>query len=169
MNAFSIALLLSAPLRAVAWADWCRYVPYYSQQYVAACSSQAAYSGGCAGWCQWVPSPSWVYVGECQACYRSFVSKPGQRTGLKVKFASTLPALPDWCQNVPLGALKYVAECGGTTPVGVAGAGDFAQGSPAPQEAAADAAVAKAAGADADPKASANPTSADATGSEILP
>ncbi|CAJ1374632.1 unnamed protein product [Effrenium voratum] len=187
MNAFSIALLLSAPLRAVAWADWCRYVPYYSQQYVAACSSYAPYSGGCAGWCQWVPSPSWVYVAECQACYRSFVSQPGQRTGLKVKTESALFGLPEWCQNVPLGALKHVAECGGNTPVGVAGAGDFAQGSPAPQEAAADAAAAKAEGADADakvtgvheepgatgadanPKASANPTSADATGSEILP
>ena len=109
------------------------------------------------------------------------------RRGLKVKTESALFGLPEWCQNVPLGALKHVAECGGTTPVGVAGAGDFAQGSPAPQEAAADAAAAKAEGADADakvtgvheepgatgsdanPKASANPTSADATGSEILP
>ena len=86
-----------------------------------------------------------------------------------MKIDSTLPALPEWCQNVPLGAAKYVAECGGTTPVGAAEARDFNSGSPAPQAAAADTAAAKAAGAAADPKASANPTSADATGSEILP
>jgi len=72
-------MMLSAILTAVllvpasAWADWCRWVPFSSQQYVPACRGYVypgAYGGfGCANWCQWVPGPSWGYTSGCAGCY----------------------------------------------------------------------------------------------------
>ena len=74
-----LGMMLSAILTAVllvpasAWADWCRWVPFSSQQYVPACRGYVypgAYGGfGCANWCQWVPGPSWGYTSGCAGCY----------------------------------------------------------------------------------------------------
>eukprot|EP00438_Fugacium_kawagutii_P019578 Skav228162 [mRNA] locus=scaffold439:196253:196996:+ [translate_table: standard] len=56
----------------LAWADWCKWVPWGSQVYVPECNGynyagRSAY--GCASWCMWVPGGSWGYVPECSACY----------------------------------------------------------------------------------------------------
>ena len=74
-----LGMMLSSIITAVllvpasAWADWCRWVPFSSQQYVPACRGYVypgAYGGfGCANWCQWVPGPSWGYTSGCAGCY----------------------------------------------------------------------------------------------------
>ncbi|CAK9037750.1 unnamed protein product [Durusdinium trenchii] len=74
MKLFSAALLTLATGQA----DWCRWVPLASQQYVPQCSGYVYPFGTyghpvCASWCQWVPGPSWVYTPECRGCY-SFVT-----------------------------------------------------------------------------------------------
>jgi len=75
-------LLISLlPAVSMAWADWCKWVPVASQQYVPACGGYG-YSGyrypagawnyGCANWCQWVPGPSWGYTPDCVGCYQTY-------------------------------------------------------------------------------------------------
>ena len=84
--------------------DWCRWVPYGSQQYVGACSGNwdhGGYEGAyCAGWCVWVPSPSWVNTPDCRRCSTSFLQTSEGVTGCA-----------DWCEWVSRPAWKKTSEC----------------------------------------------------------
>ena len=82
--------------------DWCRWVPYGSLQYVAACNANwgSAYQGSyCASWCIWVPSPSWIYTPDCRQCSPAYFS------------GATATGCSDWCQWVSRPAWQNTPEC----------------------------------------------------------
>ncbi|CAJ1353397.1 unnamed protein product [Effrenium voratum] len=90
------------------WADWCKWVPPSSLQYVGECSggrpaTQGSHTGGRPDWCQWVPAASLQYVGECSGATPSTQGNAG--TGH-----------PEWCSRVPAGSLQYVPECSSLAP-----------------------------------------------------
>eukprot|EP00439_Symbiodinium_sp_Y106_P037306 s7716_g4.t1 len=131
VNPSRVPSLLLMASSALAWQDWCGWVPISLQQEVAGCTegSNTSFAGkmeGCVEWCEWVPVLGWMYVEECSLCINSTVitnvtsSMKRQPRGLKAKRLDEV--FPDWCRWLPSASLKFVGDCAGyggdQTPVG---------------------------------------------------
>ena len=116
MKLLSILSLLVVP--CIAQPDWCRYVPYASQQYVPDCSGYvypARNVNACANWCQWVPGSSWGYVADCNNCYQVYSglyksTQSGPPTNL-VKTSSGCEASCQWLSRPSWNSTSECQQC----------------------------------------------------------
>eukprot|EP00434_Breviolum_minutum_P018760 symbB.v1.2.016556.t1/scaffold1261.1/size128201/1 len=117
MKLQSILSLLVVP--CIAQPDWCRWVPYASQQYVPDCSGYVyppqATGLACANWCQWVPGSSWGYVPDCNNCYQVYSglyksTPPGPSTNL-VKTSSGCEASCQWLSRPSWNSTSKCEQC----------------------------------------------------------
>eukprot|EP00434_Breviolum_minutum_P038309 symbB.v1.2.033976.t4/scaffold4304.1/size41633/1 len=117
MKLQSILSLLVVP--CIAQPDWCRWVPYASQQYVPDCSGYVyppqANGLACASWCQWVPGSSWGYVPDCNNCYQVYSglykSTPSAPPTNLVKTSSGCEASCQWLSRPSWNSTSECQQC----------------------------------------------------------
>jgi len=72
----TLTLLTCLVMKAMAFPEWCEWVPFGSQQHAAQCTGYVHRSlnskPSCASLCQWIPGASWGSSTDCMDCYNFY-------------------------------------------------------------------------------------------------